>query len=84
MILTRRLAAGALAFGALFLTAPGASAMTFQEACGITRGWYVVVATAGIEECHWQEPDGNEWMRTNPLPPPPTKQVPPPPLAPRN
>jgi hypothetical protein len=66
-------AAGGVAIGALLLTAPGAQGMTFKEACGITHGWYTVVAQANTEECHWQDPNtGNEWVRSNPLPVKPT------------
>jgi hypothetical protein len=80
-----RAAVGALTFSTLILTAPVAGATPFGEACGITYGWLAVVQAAGTEECHWQEPDGNEHIITNPLPtkPPLAPPVAPPPLAPR-
>jgi hypothetical protein len=77
------LAAGAFAFAAMALTAPAAVATPFSDACVITHGWNSVVVAAGIEECHWQDQaTGNEWIKTNPLPPnpknPPTAIAPPP------
>ncbi len=36
------------------------SGTPFGQACVVTHGWDAVVALAQIEECHWQDPDGNE------------------------
>lgn len=36
------------------------SGTTFGQACLVTHGWDAVVTQAQIEECHWQDPDGNE------------------------
>jgi uncharacterized protein YodC (DUF2158 family) len=49
------------------------SGTTFGQACLVTQGWDAVVVTAGIEECHWQDADGNEHIITSPLP---NKKVP--------
>ena len=67
----RRVTAATLAFGAGaaalgMLAAPAAQAapMTFAQACTTTHGWVATVVGAGIEECHWQDPNtGNEWIR---------------------
>jgi hypothetical protein len=63
------LGAAAAAIGAMAL-APAAQAapMTFAQACGTTHGWVATVVGAGIEECHWQDPNtGNEWIETSPI-----------------
>jgi hypothetical protein len=60
-------AAGAIAFSTLIVTAPGAGATPFGDACPIVGGWLAEVPTAFLEECHWQDPDGNEHMITNPM-----------------
>jgi hypothetical protein len=61
--------AGAAAISILALApAAQASPMTFAQACGITHGWVATVVTAGIEECHWQDPNtGNEWIEKSPI-----------------
>ena len=67
---TLALGAGAVAIGALAI-APAAHAagpMTFEQACLITKGRIPKIPAAGIEECHWQDPDGNEHVISNPLP----------------
>ena len=56
-----------------------ASGTTFGQACVITHGWVATVVTAGIEECHWQDSDGNEHLIPSPLPKkklPPVKTLP--------
>jgi hypothetical protein len=81
-------AAGALAVGVIVLTAPAAAATPFSDACMITHGnrTYVIQETQ-TEYCVWQDDlTGNEWQKSNPLPPnpknpPPTAQNPG--LAPR-
>jgi hypothetical protein len=74
--LTNRIAAATVALGAgaaavgLLAMAPAAQAspMTFAQACTTTHGWVATVVTAGIEECHWQDPNtGNEWIRKSPI-----------------
>jgi hypothetical protein len=63
------LGVAAAAIGAMAL-APAAQAapMTFAQACGVTHGWVATVVAAGIEECHWQDPNtGNEWIETSPI-----------------
>jgi ribosome modulation factor len=74
--ITNRIAAAAVALGAgaaavgLLAMAPAAQAspMTFAQACTTTHGWVATVVTAGIEECHWQDPNtGNEWIRKSPI-----------------
>ena len=74
MTATSRIAAATLALGAgaaaLGILAPAAQAapMTFAQACTTTHGWVATVVTAGIEECHWQDPNtGNEWIRKSPI-----------------
>jgi hypothetical protein len=73
--ITRRMTAATLALGAGatvlgLLAAPAAQAapMTFAQACSATHGWVATVVAAGIEECHWQDPNtGNEWIRKSPI-----------------
>jgi hypothetical protein len=65
---TLALGAGAAALGILAAPAAQAAPMTFAQACTTTHGWVATVVTAGIEECHWQDPStGNEWIRTSPI-----------------
>jgi hypothetical protein len=52
------------------------SGTTFGQGCVITQGWVATVVTAGIEECHWQDPDGNEHVISSPLPKKPPLQPP--------
>lgn len=56
--------------------AQSASGTTFGQACVITKGWVATVVTAGIEECHWQDSDGNEHVISSPLPKKPPVQIP--------
>ena len=61
------LGAGA-AFGILVPPAARATTITFAQACSVTHGWLATVPGAGIEECHWQDPNtGNEWIERNPI-----------------
>jgi len=65
---TLALGAGAAALGILAAPAAQAAPMTFAQACTTTHGWVATVVTAGIEECHWQDPNtGNEWIRKSPI-----------------
>jgi hypothetical protein len=65
---TLALGAGAAALGILAAPAAEAAPMTFAQACTTTHGWVATVVTAGIEECHWQDPNtGNEWIRKSPI-----------------
>jgi ribosome modulation factor len=65
---TLALGAGAAALGILAAPAVQAAPMTFAQACTTTHGWVATVVTAGIEECHWQDPNtGNEWIRKSPI-----------------
>lgn len=65
---TLALGAGAAALGILAAPAAQAAPMTFAQACTTTHGWVATVVAAGIEECHWQDPNtGNEWIKTNPI-----------------
>jgi len=68
---TLALGAGAAALGILAAPAAQAGPMTFAQACTTTHGWVATIVGAGIEECHWQEPDGNEWIRKSPIGAPP-------------
>jgi hypothetical protein len=65
-------AAGAAAVGTVIVFSPSAGATPFGDACVITQGWVATVALANAEECHWQDPDGNEHVISNPLPAKPT------------
>ena len=65
---TLALGAGAAALGMLAAPAAQAAPMTFAQACTTTHGWVATVVAAGIEECHWQDPNtGNEWMKKSPI-----------------
>src|ERR1700712_309954 len=65
---TLALGAGAAALGMLAAPAAQAAPMTFAQACTTTHGWVATVVTAGIEECHWQDPNtGNEWIKKSPI-----------------
>jgi hypothetical protein len=65
---TLALGAGAAALGMLAAPAAEAAPMTFAQACVATHGWVATVVGAGIEECHWQDPNtGNEWIRKSPI-----------------
>jgi hypothetical protein len=65
---TLALGAGAAALGILAAPAAQAAPMTFAQACTTTHGWVATVVTAGIEECHWQDPNtGNEWIKKSPI-----------------
>lgn len=65
---TLALGAGAAALGMLAAPAAQAAPMTFAQACTTTHGWVATVVAAGIEECHWQDPNtGNEWIRKSPI-----------------
>jgi hypothetical protein len=65
---TLALGAGAAALGILAAPAAQAAPMTFAQACTTTHGWVATVVTAGIEECHWQDPStGNEWIKKSPI-----------------
>jgi hypothetical protein len=65
---TLALGAGAAALGILAAPAAQASPMTFAQACTTTHGWVATVVAAGIEECHWQDPNtGNEWIKKSPI-----------------
>jgi hypothetical protein len=65
---TLALGAGAAALGMLAAPAAQAAPMTFAQACTTTHGWVATVVGAGIEECHWQDPNtGNEWIRKSPI-----------------
>ena len=65
---TVAMSAGAAALGLLAAPAAQAAPMTFAQACTTTHGWVATVVTAGIEECHWQDPNtGNEWIRKSPI-----------------
>ena len=70
--------------GAPAVSASGVTA--FAQACVITQGWNAVIPAAGIEQCHWQDPDGNEHLISSPLPKKPQtpSKVPNLPLAPRS
>ncbi|MDT5067711.1 MAG: hypothetical protein QOK02_3866 [Mycobacterium sp.] len=60
--------------GAPAVSASGAT--PFAQACVITQGWNAIIVAANEEQCHWQDPDGNEHIVTSPLPKkplPPTK-----------
>jgi hypothetical protein len=57
--------------------AVSATGTTFGQACVITKGWIATVPAALIEECHWQDPDGNEHVISSSLKKqPPVRQVP--------
>jgi hypothetical protein len=65
---TLALGTGAAALGMLAAPAAQAAPMTFAQACTTTHGWVATVVTAGIEECHWQDPNtGNEWIKKSPI-----------------
>ena len=64
---TVAMSAGAAALGLLAAPAAQAAPMTFAQACTTTHGWVATVVTAGIEECHWQDSDGNEHVISSPL-----------------
>jgi uncharacterized protein YodC (DUF2158 family) len=64
---TLALGAGAAALGILAAPAAQAAPMTFAQACTTTHGWVDTVVTAGIEQCRWQDSDGNEWIRKSPI-----------------
>jgi hypothetical protein len=46
----------------------GPSGTSFGQACVVTHGWDAVIPAAGIEQCHWQDADGNEHIISSPLP----------------
>jgi hypothetical protein len=66
------------------VSASGATA--FAQACVITQGWNAVIPAAGIEQCHWQDSDGNEHLISSNLPkkPPLPTKVPNLPQTPRS
>ena len=64
--------------------AQSVSGTPFGQGCVITQGWVATVVAAGIEECHWQDPDGNEHVISSPLPKKPVMKVPQVPQAPRS
>jgi uncharacterized protein YodC (DUF2158 family) len=65
---TLALGTGAAALGMLTAPAAQAAPMTFAQACTTTHGWVATVVTAGIQECHWQDPNtGNEWIKKTPI-----------------
>ena len=47
--------------------AVSASGTTFGQGCVITQGWVATIVLAQNEECHWQDPDGNEHVISSPL-----------------
>jgi hypothetical protein len=58
---------GAVAVGALLMTAPTAAAMSFKDGCAATHGKYWTDTKIFKEFCQWTDKNGTTWQQSNDL-----------------